>query len=102
MTEIVAVLGALGGLITMGLMFYREVRKRAGLEKDIAEHGQMQAEHAQLLSEHYELLKVLEQYEQYTDALEQKVVDELDPDDLVDVFNRVLIADETEGDPDTN
>lgn len=90
MTEIVTILGALGGLITMGIMFYREVRKRADLEVQITTLLSVVDANKLYNEEVKELEDALHRSHIYIDELEQKVVDYLEPSDLADAINGVL------------
>ncbi len=90
MSEILTITGVVGALAAMGWMFYREVRKRANLEKELNTMKNVVAANKVL---NYELTKAdkeLEKANLAISALEQTIVDRLDPADLADALNSVF------------
>lgn len=90
MTEAFTLIGAIGGIVTLGVLFYREVRKRADLEKKLHGYNNLKDFYAQLAAEYEELHEAYEKLNDFAEALEQTVVNNLEPADLVDAINSVL------------
>ncbi len=74
----------------MGVLFYREVRKRADLEKELAVMEQTVTANEDLAAEVELLETAVSRAQDYIDELQQEVVNNLGPVGLADAITRLF------------